>query len=72
MDEKGAKEICERLDTIIKLMVADIIGTKDYEEQVRILYKAGFQPKEIAEFLGRTSNAISVKLSELRKKGSIS
>lgn len=72
MNGKEAKEICDRLDTVIKLMVSSIIGNKDYEEQVWILSEAGFQPKEIAEFLSRTPNAISVKLSELRKKRSIS
>lgn len=72
MSDKDVGEICDRLDTVIKLMVADIIGNKDYEEQVWILSEAGFQPKEIAKFLGKTPNAISVKLSELRKKRSIS
>lgn len=72
MNDKDVNEICDRLDSVIKLMVADIIGNKDYEEQVWILSSAGFQPKEIAEFLGRTPNAVSVKLSELRKKRSVS
>ncbi len=72
MSNKDAGDICVRLDTMIKLMVADIIGSKDYEEQVWILSTAGFQPKEIAEFLDRTPNAVSTKLSELRKKRSIS
>jgi DNA-binding NarL/FixJ family response regulator len=71
MDKKAeANEICGRLDTIIKLMVAATISNKDYEEQVWTLSSAGFQPKEIADFLGKSPNAVSVKLSELRKKKS--
>lgn len=72
MSNKETSDICIRLDTMIKLMVADIIGNKDYGEQVWILSSAGFQPKEIAEFLDRTPNAISIKLTELRKKRSVS
>jgi len=68
MNDKNVKEICDRLDTVIKLMVASIISTKGYEDQVWILSNAGFQPKEIAEFLGKTPNAVRVKLFELRKE----
>ena len=68
MSGEDIKEVCDRLDTLIKLMVADIISNKKYEDQIWILSNAGFQPKEIADFLNRTPNAISVKLSELRKK----
>lgn len=68
MNDKDVKEICDRLDTVIKLMVADIISTKGYEDQVWILSNAGFQPKKIAEFLGKTPNAVRVKLFELRKE----
>lgn len=68
MDSQEVKGICDRLDTMIKLMIADIISTREYEDQVWILSNAGFQPKEIAEFLGKTPNAIRVKLFELRKE----
>jgi len=36
-------------------------------EQVTILNKAGFGQKEIAEILGSTPKAISVRLAEIRK-----
>lgn len=68
MSDKDASDICARLDTMIKLLVADIISTKGYEDQVWVLSNAGFQPKEIAEFLGKTPNAVRVKLFELRKE----
>lgn len=72
MTDKDFSEICDRLDKVIKLMVANIVSAREYEDQVWILSNAGFQPKEIAEFLGRTPNAVSVKLSELRKKRGVS
>jgi DNA-binding CsgD family transcriptional regulator len=68
MSSKDIEGVCDRLDILIKLMVADIVSDKAYEEQVWILSSAGLQPKEIADFLNRTPNAVSVKLTELRKK----
>lgn len=68
MSDTDVSRICDRLDTVIKLMVANIINAKGYEDQVWILSNAGFQPKEIAGFLGKTPNAVRVKLFELRKE----
>lgn len=70
MSVEDTKEICDRLDVLIRLSAANVIVGKKYDDQVRILSAAGYQPKEIAEFLDRTPNAISIKLSELRKKKS--
>jgi hypothetical protein len=71
MSGEDIKRVCDRLDILIKLSVANIISNMEYDDQVRILSSAGFQPKEIAEFLDRTPNAISIKLTELRKKRSV-
>lgn len=68
MNGQDIKEICDRLDILIKLTVASIISSKEYNDQVWILSSAGFQPKEIAEILSKTPNAIRVKLFELRKE----
>lgn len=68
MNGQDVKGICDRLDTLIKLSIASIISEKSYEDQIWILSNAGFQPKDIAEFLNRTPNAIRVKLFELRKE----
>jgi DNA-binding CsgD family transcriptional regulator len=55
----------------IKNLLA-ILGVKDLhqKEQIRLLSKADFQPKEIAKLLGTTSNAVSVTLTGLKKTGS--
>ena len=68
MSGEDIKGVCDRLDILIKLSVANIISNKEYGDQVWILSNAGFQPKDIADFLGRTPNAIRTKLSELRKE----
>lgn len=68
MSGKDIEGVCDRLDVLIKLMVANVVSDKPYEDQVWILSSTGLQPKEIAEFLNRTPNAVSVKLTELRKK----
>lgn len=68
MSGKDIEGICDRLDILIKLMVANVVSEKAYDDQVRILSSVGFQPKEIADFLNRTPNAVSIKLTELRKK----
>ena len=68
MSVEDTRGICDRLDVLIRLSAASAIVDKSYDDQVRILSGAGFQPKEIAKFLDKTSNAISIKLTELRKK----
>jgi DNA-binding NarL/FixJ family response regulator len=65
-DEKG--EILVQLRRITKLLV--IIATKDkkQKDQIAILSRTGFQPKDIADLLGTTPNNVSVTLSDIRKK----
>jgi len=67
----ASKEVTERLDVIIKLLAMNLI--RDFEgtqkEQIVKLNKIGLQPKEIAYILNKTSNYISVTLSEARKEG---
>jgi hypothetical protein len=48
-----------------------VLGTegKPQREQIRILALAGFPPKDIAAFIGTTSNTVRVALAGLRKKG---
>jgi DNA-binding transcriptional MerR regulator len=61
------KELVIELQQIKRLMV--ILCTKDLaqKEQIRLLSRAGFQPKEIAELIGTTSNTVSVVLNSLKK-----
>jgi len=66
MNDIDAK-ILEKLDTLVKLTVLNTIKDKEYKDQVELLSSIGFQPKEIADMLGKTSNSVRVTLSNLRK-----
>ena len=39
-----------------------------FKEQVELLSRAGFTPKEIADFTGSTRNSVSVRLAELKRE----
>lgn len=67
MDEKQFESIRTRLDAIIKLQALVATQNKALKDQVSILSSCGFQPKEIADMLGKTPNHISVILHDLRK-----
>ncbi len=68
MSDISNNEIVERLDTLIKVTAASVIQGKPFREQVAFLSFAGLQPKDIAEILGKTSNHVSVTLSEIKKQ----
>jgi DNA-directed RNA polymerase specialized sigma24 family protein len=48
------------------LLLVQIAGWKQ-REQVQLLDRAGFVQSEIAQIIGSTSNAVSVRLAELRR-----
>lgn len=59
--------IVEKLDRLISLTALSAIQGIARREQIELLSKAGFPPKEIASILSTTSNTISVELSAIRK-----
>jgi|GEM_PF-634294 len=62
-------EISGKLDTLIRLSALSLVkGIKTQKDQIALLSDAGFQPKEIADILGTTSNTVSVTLSAIRKE----
>ena len=68
MDEKQFKLLSDKIDTIIKLLALNAVQGKELKFQVSTLSSFGFQPKQIADVLGKTPNHISVILHELRKE----
>jgi DNA-directed RNA polymerase specialized sigma24 family protein len=68
MDDGIGYKILEKLDTLIKLSAFNLVRDKEFKEQVRMLSESGLQPKEIAEFLGKTPNNVRVTLSTIRKE----
>lgn len=67
MDSEQFEAIRSRLDAIIRLQALNATQGKTLREQVSVLSSCGFQPKEIADILGKTPNHVSVILHELRK-----
>lgn len=68
MDENQFKEIISRLDLITRLLALNIV--KDLQSQtdkILTLNSFGLKPKEIADYLGTTTNTVKVRLSEARK-----
>jgi DNA-directed RNA polymerase specialized sigma24 family protein len=71
MDNPKLDDLLTELRRITKLLV--LIATKDQKQkdQIRLLDGLKFQPKEIAELLGTTSNTVNVALHSIRKKGKL-
>jgi hypothetical protein len=67
MDDKQFSVIVSKLDAIIKLEAIAAVQGRTLKEQVATLSSLNFQPKQIADILGKTPNHISVILSDLRK-----
>ncbi|MDG6913711.1 MAG: sigma-70 family RNA polymerase sigma factor [Nitrososphaerota archaeon] len=68
MDENQFVVINAKLDSIMKLLALNAVQGKQLREQVGLLSSVGFQPKQIADMLGKTPNHISVILHDIRKK----
>jgi hypothetical protein len=67
VDAQQFKTLSDKMDTIIKLLALNAVEGKQLKDQVLILSSFGFQPKQIADMLGKTPNHIRVLLHELRK-----
>ncbi len=57
----------QKLDLLIRLTAISLTDGKPLREQIKLLSKSGFQPKEIAEILDTTPNTVSVTLTSIRK-----
>lgn len=58
--------VIKKLDTLIKVNLISVIENKSFKEQVALMSSVGFTPKEIGEFLNKTSNHVSVTLNEIK------
>jgi hypothetical protein len=67
MDETIQKNILHELKIIKKLLAHNLVTGIKQAKQIGKLDSMGFQPTEIAEILGTTSNTVNVALSRLRK-----
>ncbi|MHA1972629.1 MAG: sigma factor-like helix-turn-helix DNA-binding protein [Candidatus Hodarchaeales archaeon] len=66
------KNMMKKMDWVIRLLVASVIAdSSKQKDHIVKLSSVGFQPTEIAEILGTTSNSVNVALSRARSKGLI-
>ena len=58
------------LQKITKLLALNFILNQDHSQSdlIKAMSKLGFQPKEIAELLGTTSNTVSVAKAQAKSK----
>jgi len=68
MDDKQFQVLSTKLDSIIKLLAMSATSGKTLRDQVRLLSSFGFQPKQIADILGKTSGHIRVILYDIKKQ----
>ena len=68
VDEKQFQILSGKMNTIIKLLALNTVKEKEMKKQVELLSSCGFQPKDIADMLGKTPNHIRVILHGLRKE----
>lgn len=71
MVEGNEKAVLEKLDQLVRLMSLSLVEGKKQADQIALLSKSGFQPKEIADLLGTTPNTVRVALSNMRKIGAM-
>jgi DNA-directed RNA polymerase specialized sigma24 family protein len=71
MEDEIGYTIIQRLDALVKLTAMSTLDGKPFRERVLVLSNVGFQPKEIADILGKTPNHIRVTLHHLRKEGKV-
>jgi DNA-directed RNA polymerase specialized sigma24 family protein len=56
------------MEKTLRAMLLVSLDSLKQRQQIAILDKAGFGPSEIATVIGSTSNAVNVRLSEIRKE----
>jgi len=68
MSEKSLEVIEAKLDLLIRLTALGLVAEKKQVEQIELLSSAGFQPKDVADILGTSSNTVRVRLSNMRSQ----
>jgi len=65
---KNDRQIVDELKRIVRLLAVVATQGQKQKGQIASLWRAGFEPKEIAELLGTTSNTVRVALVGIRKE----
>lgn len=67
MPESFEELVLSKLDDLLRVLTISVTKGLKQNEQIALLDRLGFQPKEIAGLLGTTGNTVNVALSNLRK-----
>jgi len=59
--------LSEKLDRVLRLLAIMAVRGQSQTDQIAVLDRAGFPPKEIAEIVGTTPNTVRVTLVGIRK-----
>lgn len=67
MDQEFEMRFGEKLDQVLRLLGLIAVRGLPQLQQIAILNRIGFSPKEIAEVVGTTANTVRVALVSIRK-----
>jgi DNA-binding CsgD family transcriptional regulator len=67
MSEKLDGEINENLKLLVRLTALNLVSGLSQRDQISLLSRGGFSPKQIADLLGTSANTVSVELSRKRR-----
>lgn len=67
MPKSTEQLVLEKLDQLLRVLAISVTKGMKQNEQIVLLDRAAFPPKEIANLLGTTRNTVSVALTNLRK-----
>ena len=67
MNDSTEAVLIRKLDILISLTAIAVLEEKPKKEQIALLDRVGFAPRDIAAIIRTTPNTVSVVLSQLRK-----
>jgi DNA-directed RNA polymerase specialized sigma24 family protein len=67
MAQMNDEQTTEKLDRALRLLAAIATRGLSQTDQIALLDRTGFAPKEIAEIVGTTSNTVRVSLVSIRR-----
>jgi hypothetical protein len=67
MPKSTEQLVLEKLDQLLRVLTISVTSGLKQKEQIALLDRAGFQPKDIAGLLGTTGNTDNVALNAQRK-----
>jgi DNA-directed RNA polymerase specialized sigma24 family protein len=59
--------VLAKLDNLLRVLTVSVTNGMKQTDQIALLNRVGFPPREIADLLGTTGNTVNVALSNLRK-----